>query len=343
MSVDDVVVPGGRKSEILAMRDLAMMATAGKYDLTDATEKRRSVEDLSRLFLHLSSIMEIDLFVEAGAKDACVARRARRRLDPRARGRLRGEPVHVREVREGQHRQERRVPAHGADRRARHGEAPRATPTTGTGRAAADGQASLLRREEDGAAGFVEVDVEATTLDTFFARHPFERAALWVDVEGANDVVLQGGQTTIEKAAVVMIEVEDRAYWAGQRWLRPDVLSHLYDRGLVPVARDFQSRYQYNIVLVRADLLDTIDRVRWAITLFNSSSSARRRPDGPVADHRARAAPAGRTRASPPQQDPIPPRLRSEQWPINRPAGKSARAPCGAGSSSRTSPKPSPS
>jgi hypothetical protein len=82
--------------------------------------------------------------------------------------------------------------------------------------------------------------------------------------------VLTGGVATLERAAVVMVEVEDRAFWGAEQWLRPDVVSHLYDRGLVPVARDFQSRYQYNIVFVRADLLD-VDRVRWALTLFTST------------------------------------------------------------------------
>ena len=55
-----------------------------------------------------------------------------------------------------------------------------------------------------------------------------------------------------------------------EQWLRADVVSYLYDRGLIPVARDYQSRYQYNIVFVHRDLRD-VDRVRWALTQFQSA------------------------------------------------------------------------
>jgi len=80
-----------------------------------------------------------------------------------------------------------------------------------------------------------------------------------------------------------MVEVEDRALWHGGQWMRTDVVSHLYDRGLVPVARDFQSRYQYNIVFVRATALDEFDRLRWALASFRSSQQSGRatRPASP--------------------------------------------------------------
>src|SRR5699024_675316 len=69
-------------SDFLVFRDLAMMSTAIKYDLTDKAEKTRSVRDLSRLFFQVGSILDVDLFVEAGAKDAASSRRARRRINP---------------------------------------------------------------------------------------------------------------------------------------------------------------------------------------------------------------------------------------------------------------------
>jgi hypothetical protein len=40
---------------------------------------------------------------------------------------------------------------------------------------------------------------------------------------------------------------------------------------MLPVARDFQSRYQYNMVFVQSSHLD-IDRVRWALTSFHSAA-----------------------------------------------------------------------
>jgi FkbM family methyltransferase len=257
------------KEVVLLSRDLAMLATASKYNLDDKSELERSMRDLSRLFFHLANIVEVDLFVEAGAKDAASSRRARRLLKL--------DRVVAFEANPYTHA--RFAPANADPNAAveyRHlalSDEP-GTVTFNVLRAAdgsprADGQASLLKRENELEKGFVEVTVDATTIDTFFADQPFERAAFWVDVEGAARAVLSGGQASLEKAAIVMIEVEDRRYWGEQQWLRSDVVSYLYDRGLVPVARDFQSRYQYNIVFVRTDLLDN-DRVRWGLTLFSS-------------------------------------------------------------------------
>lgn len=266
-----------RRAEILIGRDLAMMATACKYNLADKAEGQRSVRDLSRLFFHLAKSLGVDLFIEAGAKDAESSRQARRMLSPKRVVAFEANPfVHQRFAKanriasvEYEHLALTDKPGTVTFnvRRAQDG-----TPL-------ADGQASLLKRADESATGFVEVAVKATTLDAYFRGYDFERAALWIDVEGASHAVLSGGCSVLDKAAVVIIEVEDRRYWGEDQWLRPDVLSFLYDRGLVPVARDFQSRYLYNIVLVRSDLLETVDRVRWAITLF-SSTAYNAAPDG---------------------------------------------------------------
>ena len=55
-----------KESELLS-RDLAMQATAVKYDLDVKTDRMRSTRQLVRLFFHLLKLVEIDLFVEAGA------------------------------------------------------------------------------------------------------------------------------------------------------------------------------------------------------------------------------------------------------------------------------------
>src|SRR5699024_272176 len=256
-------------SDFLAFRDLAMMSTAIKYDLTDKSEKTRSVRDLSRLFFQVSDILDVDLFVEAGAKDAASSRRARRRINPKRIVAFEANPYvydHYAKANNGDVGVEYEHLALSQE----PGSVTFNVMCSEDGTPKANGQASLLKRQEQADTGFVEVTVDATTLDRYFEDHDFSRAALWVDVEGAAHAVLSGGTDTLRRTATVMIEVEDRAYWGEQQWLRQDIVSFLYRHGLVPVARDFQSRYQYNIVFVRSDLLN-VDRVRWALTLLSSA------------------------------------------------------------------------
>jgi FkbM family methyltransferase len=283
------------KASVLLSRDLAMLGTASKYNLEDPAEKARSCQDLSRLFFHIANILDVDLFIEAGAKDGASSRRARRVLDPKRVVAFEANPFTYERFAAVNRSAENVEYVHLA-LSDEPGTVTFNVLRTKDGTPRADGQASLLKRENEKSKGFVEVTVDATTLDSYFAGYEFERSAVWVDVEGAARPVLTGGVAMLERAAVVMVEVEDRAFWGAEQWLRPDVVSHLYDRGLVPVARDFQSRYQYNIVFVRAGLLD-VDRVRWALTLFTStgysapgdSSEAARAPRPTVASVTAKA------------------------------------------------------
>ncbi|NLT55588.1 MAG: FkbM family methyltransferase [Actinomycetales bacterium] len=264
--------PGApHKEEILVDRDFAMLVTACRYNLTDRAEAQRSAHDLVELFFTLAKILQVDLFIEAGAKEADSSRRARRTLKP--------ERVVAFEANPFTYKRFARVNADATGVEYEHlalsdepGTVTLNVRRAADGRPSADGQASLLTRASDQSTDFVEITVDATTLDLYFGDQDFERAALWIDVEGAARPVLNGGRVTLEKAAVVIVEVEDRRFWGEDQWLRPEVLSYLYDRGLVPVARDFQSRYQYNIVLVRSNLFETVDQVRWAVTLFSSGA-----------------------------------------------------------------------
>jgi FkbM family methyltransferase len=263
--------PAPLKDQALLSRDLAMLGSAARYDLRSRAEARRSCQDLVELFFRLAGIVEIDLFIEAGAKDAGSSRRAREL--PHA-GR-----VVAFEANPFTHKRFAGVNAASPGVEYEHlalsdepGVVTLNVRRTEDGRPRADGQASLLRRDSERDRGFVTVKVPATTLDHHFRDDDFGRAGLWMDVEGAAGPVLHGGQSTLDRTAVAIVEVEDRPMWGDQAWLRPQVLSFLYDRGLVPVARDFQSRYQYNIVLVRADLIDSVEPVRWTLTLFGSAA-----------------------------------------------------------------------
>ena len=106
--------------------------------------------------------------------------------------------------------------------------------------------------------GHLEVTVAATTLDAFFADRPPAGCAVWIDVEGAAHLVLDGAHELLGDTQVLIIEVEERAVWSGQK-VRREVVAELRRLGFVPVARDFQARLQFNIVFIRDSLRQSAD------------------------------------------------------------------------------------
>ena len=104
--------------------------------------------------------------------------------------------------------------------------------------------------------GNVQVTVPSTRLEDQLTLAPSDKGVAWIDVEGANEVVLHGSDALLHRVQAIFIEVEKRITWEGQ-WLDTDVNGFLRARGLVPVARDIfvKSRaHQYNVVFVRASL-----------------------------------------------------------------------------------------
>lgn len=122
----------------------------------------------------------------------------------------------------------------------------------GVARAPASGRSSLLTRA-DTTARHAEVTVAGTTLDAV-AGEQSGTLALWVDVEGAAGKVLAGATRTLPRVQSMMIEVETRTFWSGQ-WLHTDICAHLMGLGLIPVARDFEFRHQFNILFLHPSVL----------------------------------------------------------------------------------------
>lgn len=267
-------------SDARALRgyELQMLATAAAYDLRQRVERARSTADLEALFFGLVGALRPSLFIEAGAKDAGASRRARA-CCPDAR-------IVAFEANPRTHRRFRSVNADPALQveylnialTDRPGKVMFNVRRTEDGRLRADGQGSLLQRP-DYAPGYQPVEVEATTLDAFFARIDEGICALWIDVEGASQQVLGGAHATLAKAAVLFVEVEDYPYWQ-QQWLMPDVARCLYEAGLVPVARDYQTELQYNVVFLRESLIDDW-RFRAPFQAYRSAIARPTRTDEP--------------------------------------------------------------
>jgi FkbM family methyltransferase len=207
---------------------------------------------LVELFFDLVALTDTERFVEAGAKEASASARALgiagiesvtafeanpytyQRFAPKLGGRaLRYEHVALGAV------------VGTAEFRVLRSEA---------GDPRADGQGSLLARI-DYAPGFATVSVPLVTLDAYFDDDGRRRTALWIDVEGGTGEVLRGARRLLTDTTVLITEVEERPTWEGDHWLRPAVVEFLHRRGLTPVARDLQSRFQHNIVFIRTELL----------------------------------------------------------------------------------------
>lgn len=138
-----------------------------------------------------------------------------------------------------------------------------------------------------GADEYRHFDCETVSLNEFLADFAFERAALWVDVEGAASLVFQGADRILENCVAIYVEVEDRALWSGQK-IDSDVFRFLLDFGFVPVATDLQKSWQYNVILIKHDQL-TSRPISRAISNFHSQVQAR--PDSGEAVSAVKPAP----------------------------------------------------
>lgn len=90
--------------------------------------------------------------------------------------------------------------------------------------------------------------------------------ALWIDVEGSTMEVLEGAESVLGQTKIIFIEVEQKEFWKNQS-LVGEINKHLFDKGFVPVARDFEYEHQYNIVYVKNDILD-LDAVDIPMSMF---------------------------------------------------------------------------
>jgi FkbM family methyltransferase len=255
----------------LAAMEFDLLSHASNYDLSDPQERLRSHTDLTLLFYSLGDALKPDAFVEAGAFNAQASRDMRRRLPSCRAVAFEANPhnyeLWAKRIDYGKEGVEYLHKALSLEpgtvtfhvQKSRDGQELKKV----------TGRSSLLQRT-DPTYEYEDVRVAATSLDNFFDPLP-EKPMLWIDVEGASRPVLLGGRKLVSVASVVFIEVEEQPFWEGQ-WLVGDVTRFMGECGLVPVARDFESRsrVQYNMVFLR----DTLRRnpvVRNVFTAYHSA------------------------------------------------------------------------
>lgn len=257
--------------------DLALFQSAGGYDLRSKADRKRSTDDLERLFFRIVRELSPDLFIEAGAKNGSTSRRARRYLPEALITAFEANPMNFARYSPNFESHPDRISYLHQALSDADGEVTFNVRIV-DGRPAADGQGSLLTSENSSSPHKV-VTVPAVRLDSHFSADSFDRCAVWMDVEGASKQVLEGGSGILDKIDALFIEVEDRVMWDGQ-WLGKDVMAFLLQYDLVPFARDYQSRYQYNVLFLKRPYLDNA-RVRLFFAEYLSMAYARRCAESP--------------------------------------------------------------
>ncbi len=243
--------------DLAALYDTQLRLFAAGFDLRN-NGRYRSAYRLDEFFFELVGLCAPALFIEAGAFEADASRRVKRRCPAARVVAFEANPYNyahftstIDYAAEGVEYVERALtdePGTVTFHLAReHG---------GRDVGQVAGSHSLKQRDVDilgqpltGATE--EVSVEGVTLDGFFPEVTGP-VAMWVDVEGASREVLTGGPGVLRQCAVLKIEVEERQWWRDQ-WLSLEVIEHLVEAGLVPIARDVPGVGQFNLVCVGGD------------------------------------------------------------------------------------------
>lgn len=229
--------------------DVALLQSASRFDLTGRPGRDASALWLRRLFIEVVALLRPRVVLELGAAEASFSREVRPKV-PKA-------SVHAFEANPYVYRKHCREAAEaGVDYR-NLAVGPRSGQTTFKVGRAKDGQSlspsktnnSVLTKPAD--IDYEDVEVAMTTVDDFIAGEGLEgrSSAMWVDVEGLAFEVLTAARATLPGALALMVEVEDRAFWEGQK-LSGEVKALLFDAGFIPVARDFEYPSQYNVLFV---------------------------------------------------------------------------------------------
>jgi FkbM family methyltransferase len=100
-----------------------------------------------------------------------------------------------------------------------------------------------------------KIKIACDTIDNILIGESFEKACLWIDVEGLLKQVLDGAIGTTSKCDIIYAEVETSPVWRGQT-LADENIARLESLEFELVARDCQKWFQFNALFLRKGLVD---------------------------------------------------------------------------------------
>jgi FkbM family methyltransferase len=232
-------------SAVSAMRVQGMFLESLLADDVDKTRRRAMTASLDRVVIQMARRLAPEVVLEIGAHDAWFSARMRRVL-PNTR-------VIAFEANPEVHAQGAdRLRGLGVDFRNQAvsdatGQVTSMVPRGARSKSRRD-MGSLLRRK--GEVDEQTFEVDAVRLDDAPGVDGASNI-MWIDVEGAVGMVLDGAPETLAKSELIYVELEPREDWPGQR-IDVDIIDALARHGLVPVLRDVQRRVgQYNALFLR--------------------------------------------------------------------------------------------
>jgi FkbM family methyltransferase len=251
------------------IQELLLMQSVSKYDITDKIQRNISVKKLERLFFKTIEGCNIESFLEIGALEATASKRARMAKPDIPVLAFEANPYHYKMYsvalkKKGVEYKNIAISNKSGvtvpiklrlDDKGQH--------------VKNSGNTSLMYSNEH-LGKYEIVNVPSLTLDEVFKNNSLHNAALWIDVEGALKIVLGKSKVALKNTQIVFIEVEEREYWTGQM-LRPDLDNLMRKHSFIPVARDFQSLYQYNIIYVKS-ILFKVDLFKRRLLEFYSKN-----------------------------------------------------------------------
>jgi FkbM family methyltransferase len=110
------------------------------------------------------------------------------------------------------------------------------------------GNNSLFERNEKGV-HYEKVTVPVETIDNYF-KSKHTTVCMWIDVEGKGYEVLSGAKNSLIDTKLILIEVESYQFWKDQK-LDTDIIKLLKSHNFLPIARDYETENQYNILFCK--------------------------------------------------------------------------------------------
>lgn len=242
---------------------LQLAQQASLYDLTYMKGRALSREQVENLFFRMLEILPVTTTLELGAHEATFSRTVKEKFPQREARAYEANPqVYAHFFLEGAVERNGVKYIHTAVG-ANNGSIPFYLYDQLEGKAESrdSRRQSLLLREKAQDAHFTTVQVPQARLDTLCANDDASTLyALWIDVEGASGLVLDGAQATLNKTLLLYIELESVPQFADQS-LDRDILARLLENDFLPVARDFQFRHQYNALFVKKEYLPQVEHI----------------------------------------------------------------------------------
>lgn len=235
--------------------DLALLQSASLYDLTVLKERKASNRWLVDLYGRLLLAMQPRLVLELGAFSAAFSCAHRASLPEAQFHAFEANPHNFRKFKaqvgeagvQYHHRAIGETVGPCTFKLARKRDGQDVSPNKGNN--------SL--RTKPLAIEYEEIAVKMVSVDHFVRKQGLvgQPTVMWVDLEGCAYEALSAASRTLQDTQLILIELEDKPFWIGQK-LSGDVRGLLLNAGFIPLARDFESSGQYNVIFASAAAYD---------------------------------------------------------------------------------------